>query len=118
MDFEFYYTERGNSDVKEWLDDLVEKANAGDRDAQELVKNFYYCVSLAFEGMPYSRPLTKGMFELRPSNSAEWHRIPYIIWRNKLLLLSEFRKKSGKTSPEEIKKAIRRMKDWIRRYGK
>ncbi|MDB5055461.1 MAG: hypothetical protein JWM44_3511 [Bacilli bacterium] len=116
MDIVFYKTKKGNSVVKEWLDALVQKANAGDKDAQDMVKHFFYCIERVSDGMPFSRPLQKGIFELRPQNSVTKHRITYCYWQGKILLLSEFQKNSGSTPDDQIKRAVKRKNDWIERH--
>lgn len=115
MDIEYYRTRKGNSDVKDWLDDLVKKANAGDKDAQDMVQSYLYCVERVKDGMPYSRPLQKELFELRPKNSRTKHRVTYCYWQNKLLLLSEFPKTSVSTPDHEIKRAVKRKNEWEER---
>jgi phage-related protein len=116
MDIEYYKTIKGNSDVKKWLDAWVQKSNAGDKDAQYMVKHFFYCIERMLDGMPFSRPLQKGVFELRPQNSVTKHRITYCYWQGKILLLSEFKKDSGPTPDDEIKLAVKRKNDWIERH--
>jgi homogentisate 1,2-dioxygenase len=54
MDLEYYATVRGKAEVKEWIDDLIRRANTGDRLAQEMVIHYLYCVERALEGMPFS----------------------------------------------------------------
>ena len=115
MDLEYYKTRKGNSDVKDWLDGQVKKANAGDQDAQDMVTNFIYCIERALDGFPFSRPLQKGVFEFRPHNSVEKHRVTFCYWNNNILLLSEFQKDSGPTPTEEIRRAVKRRDDWLER---
>lgn len=117
MDIEYYTTEKGNAEVKDWIDDLVSRANAGDKLAQEMVEHYIYCVERALHGMPFSRPLREQVFELRPKNSAGQHRVTYCYWNGKMLLLSEFPKKTQTTPSQEIEKAVDRKRNWISRYG-
>lgn len=117
MDLEYYATVKGKAEVKEWINDLVSRANTGDRLAQEMVMHYLYCVERALEGMPFSRPLREQVFELHPKNSSGQHRVTYCYWNGKMLLLTEFSKKSQSTPVQEIEKAIKRKRDWIARYG-
>ncbi|WP_127580445.1 type II toxin-antitoxin system RelE/ParE family toxin [Paenibacillus koleovorans] len=119
FDADFYETAKGNSEVKDFLRDLNLRAKAGDKNAVALLDSILYTVARVREegpqvGLPHTRPLRNGMWELRPSK----YRIPYFLWRKKLLLLTVFRKSTGPTPMHELDRAEERMKDWLKRKGK
>ena len=67
----------------------------------------------AWIGDPYVDHLGDGIWELRPYP----HRILFIVWRGRTLLLHAFHKKSGKVPPRDHDVARRRRDDWISRHG-
>ncbi|MEF2965314.1 type II toxin-antitoxin system RelE/ParE family toxin [Paenibacillus sp. M1] len=110
----FYTTAKGNSDVEDFLRKLDAQAVAGDKSSEELLDNILYVIDRVEDGMPHARSLQKGIRELRPGP----YRITYFKWRDKLVLLTVFKKQSQQTPAHEIERAVRRMKDWISRHGK
>lgn len=67
-------------------------------------------------GMPYSRNLEKGIFEIRVISNNNIVRILYFFTKNKKIILTNgFIKKSQKTPKQEIKKALLCKKDYERR---
>lgn len=59
-------------------------------------------------GMPHSKRLSNGLFELRIRGKEEL-RILYCFNKRNIILLHAFKKQTQKTPPKEIKTAIRRM---------
>jgi len=56
-------------------------------------------------GMPHSKPLKDGMFELRVRGVQEV-RIIYAFYKNKIVLLHGFVKKTGKISKKDFDTAL------------
>ena len=66
-------------------------------------------------GEAYVKQITDEIYELRPGNN----RVLFFGWcGHQFVLLSHFRKKTQRTPPPEIAKAIRLMTDWKERKGK
>ncbi len=61
-----------------------------------------------FLGMPYSKKLTKDLYELRIRGKQEI-RIIYSFKSNDIILLHAFKKQSQKTPQKEIQTALRRL---------
>lgn len=62
--------------------------------------------------LPHSRAMGDGLFELRPKGREGIARVFYcMLIEKKIVLLHGFIKKTQKTPPNELKKAIRRMKE-------
>lgn len=69
-------------------------------------------------GMPYSRPMGDGLFELRPRGREGIGRALYCYMRGRrLLILHAFVKKTGSTPQKDLKRARDRLKevrhDWM-----
>ncbi len=68
-----------------------------------------YCANL---GMPHTKPLKDGLFELRMKSKEGIGRVFYCTLINqKIIMLHSFIKKTQKTPPGELKIAISRMKE-------
>ncbi len=102
----FYRTEAGNEPVREWLLTLDKK------DKQTIgvdIKTVEYGWSIS---MPVSRPLGKGLYEVRSNISHKRiARVIFTIVGNYMILLNGFIKKTQKTPKEEIALALKRMKE-------
>lgn len=62
--------------------------------------------------LPHSRAMGDGLFELRPKGREGIARVFYCTMiGKKIVLLHGFIKKTQKTPPNELKKAMRRMKE-------
>ncbi|WP_068784129.1 type II toxin-antitoxin system RelE/ParE family toxin [Paenibacillus phocaensis] len=110
----FYTTAKGNSDVWDFISDLDARAVKGDAEADDLMSRVQYAIDRVEDGMPHSRVLRDGIRELRPGP----FRITYFKWRGQMVLLTYFRKSTGPTPDHEVIRAVKRMKDWVKRYGK
>lgn len=103
FEIEYYQTERGLQPVEEYIDSL---------DIKKQVKVFRQ-ISLLRElgsklGEPYSKQLVKGIFELRIQQSNNITRLLYFFFRDKKVVLTHgFTKKTPKTPPGEIERAIK-----------
>lgn len=69
-------------------------------------------------GMPYSRPMGDGLFELRPRGREGIGRALYCYMRGRrLLILHAFVKKTGSTPQKDLNRACDRLKevrhDWM-----
>ena len=63
-------------------------------------------------GMPHTKPMKDGLFELRMKSKEGIGRVLYCTLINKkIIMLHSFIKKTEKTPPKEIKLAISRMKE-------
>lgn len=115
---EFYEDERGESDVKNYIRELRNKAE-NNKDARiNLNKIVAYIDALEEFGTRVGEPVTKHLdgdiWELRPLSN----RILYAFYKdNTFILLHHFMKKSRKTPHGEIEKAKIEIADYRRRYG-
>jgi len=111
---EFYTDMDGNSPIEAFLDNL----NAKDR-----VKVVHVIDLLESEGISLREPHTKkikntDLFELRSQFSNNIQRIFYFHFTGKtFVLLHAFTKKTERTPQKEIKIAISRKEDYLRRYN-
>jgi len=114
---DFYEDRDGYSDVAEYVHQLDQSKQKQDK--QVLTKISYQLALLEQlgnqMGMPQSRFL-KGyrhpLLELRPLPE----RFFYAGWKkDRYVILSHYTKKSDKTDPREIEKALDRLDDWLER---
>ena len=102
----FYRTGAGNEPVREWLLTL-------DKENKQTIGVDIKTVEYGWPiGMPVSRPLGKGLYEVR-SNILHKRiaRVIFTIVDNYMILLHGFIKKTQKTPKEEIALALKRMKE-------
>jgi phage-related protein len=114
----FYKDEQGFSDVIDMLEKLRAKSQTSKTDRINLDKINHYITALSKQGtalgMPIVRNLGDGLWELRPNAN----RILFFYFQNnEYVILSHFIKKTNATPPLELKKAKRRMKNHIERFG-
>ena len=113
---EFYQNARGDEPVKQYLEELSQKA-ATSKDARiKLNKIVAYIDLLAEHGTKIGEPVTKHLdgeiWELRPLRD----RILYFFWKDdNFVLLHHFMKKTQKTPEREIEQAKRNMTDYLER---
>lgn len=63
-------------------------------------------------GMPHTRAMGDGLFELRLKAAEGISRVFYCtVVNRKIVILHQFTKKTDKTPPREVEKARRRMKE-------
>lgn len=115
-DIQFYYNSHDYSDVEVFLATLALLSKTSKTSRIEYARITHYLDLLSLKGtwigQPFVKAIHSGLWELRPGDN----RIFFFCWESdKFILLSVFRKKSQKTPPQEIKLAISRMNDWIRR---
>jgi phage-related protein len=64
-------------------------------------------------GMPHTRAMGAGLFELRLKSQEGIGRVFYCtLVRHRIVMLHEFVKKTEKTPPKELAIARKRMKEW------
>lgn len=112
----FYQRENGEIPVYEFLNTLPPKLQAKAFSEIELLEK---CGTALKE--PYVKPLVgkehQGLWELRVRFSSDHVRIFYILFsRDTFVLLHGFRKKSNKTPPKELERAMQYKIDYERRW--
>jgi phage-related protein len=102
----FYESALGNRPVREWLLRLsLEDRKLVGRDIQKV--EFGWPL-----GMPYCRSLGNGLWEIRSDLTNERiGRVIFCIARERMVLLHGFVKKTQKTPPQDLKLALRRMRE-------
>lgn len=103
---EFYKTLEGNEPVREWLLrlDREDRKNIG-KDIQKV--EFGWPI-----GMPYSKPLGHGLYEVRSGISDKCiARVIFCIKNNKMILLHGFVKKSQKIPQIDLDLAKKRKRE-------
>ena len=102
----FYQTLKGNEPVREWLLKLdVEDRKIVAKDIQKV--EFGWPI-----GMPYSRPLGQGLYEVRSDITHQRiARVIFFIKANEMILLQGFIKKAQKTPKPDLDLAIKRKKE-------
>lgn len=108
---EFYETVDGEMPVKDFLDSLDIKMRA------KAVRQISLLNELGTEiREPYSKPIKDGLFELRIKFASDITRVFYFFFiGHKIILTNGFVKKTQKTPPLEIEKALRYKADYERR---
>ena len=103
---EFYKTLQGNEPVREWLLKLK-------REDQKIVGKDIQKVEFGWPiGMPYSKPLGNGLYEVRSDISDKRiARVIFFIMNNSMVLLHGFMKKSQKTPQADLDLAKKRKKE-------
>ena len=102
----FYKTLNGTEPVRDWLLKLgIEDRKTVGKDIQKV--EFGWPI-----GMPYSRPLGRGLFEVRSDISDKRiARVIFIIQNDGMVLLHGFVKKTQKTSKADLALAMNRKKE-------
>jgi phage-related protein len=102
----FYKTLNGTEPVRNWLLKLsIEDRKTVGKDIQKV--EFGWPI-----GMPYSKPLGRGLFEVRSDISdRRIARVIFIIQNNEMVLLPSFVKKPQKTSKADLDLAVNRKKE-------
>ena len=115
---EFYETSNGESDVRDFLEELRTKRDTS-KDARIQFKQLaMYLDLLALNGTRLPDTITKhideDIWELRPGNN----RVFYFFFQDdRFVLLHHFRKKSQKTPQREIERAKSERDDYLKRKG-
>ena len=114
FDIEFWEDEKGNSDVKNFIEELSKKKDKNS--IINLRKVVAYIDVLSEKGSsicyPIARHIEKEIWELRPLKN----RFMYAyITDKKIIILSHFIKKTDKTPKSEIEKAKKRLLEYKKR---
>lgn len=114
-EIEYYQKENGDIPVEDFLLTLEPKLRAKAYSDIMLLKNLGINIR-----EPYSAPIKgdkyKGIFELRTKFSSDITRIFYFLFeKNKFILLHGFVKKTNKTPPKELERAIKYKLDYEKR---
>jgi phage-related protein len=110
---EYYFTEKGDCPVKEFIDALSPEGQAKYIFITTLLKKYGIHVK-----EPYVKQITghKKLFEIRIKDKTGISRILYFTHTGRrFVLLHGFTKKTDKTPPREIETAEMRVKDYISR---
>ena len=111
MQVVFYKNEKGEEPAINFLDSLEPKMKA------KMTKTIYL---LQVNGNklrePYTKYLRDGIFELRAKEGSDITRVLYFyVIGNKAVLTHGFVKKTNKTPPSEIDRAIHYRDDYLKR---
>lgn len=112
----FYSKENGNTPVKDFLESLPKKEEAKTLRLLKIIEAEEIHV-----GYPNTSAITgyRPMREVRVRFGKNLVRIFYFLYiKNTFILLHGFKKKTGKLPVGEIEIAYKRMKDYLKRYGK
>lgn len=111
FDVEFYEKENGEQPAREFLLSLDKKMRAKLADAIVLLEANGYELRA-----PYSKALSNGIFELRAKQGTDITRVLYFFYvGRKIILTNGFVKKSQKTPPREIERAVHYRADYLKR---
>lgn len=111
MEFIFYKTIGGSSPVDKYLDSLDPKPRAfvedSLRDMQDDTEKLF----------KHSKHLREKIYEIKLKFNTDDYRILYFFFDGRsIVLVSAFTKKTQKTPSRELKKAIKRYKDWMEHH--
>jgi len=114
FDVEYYELPNGKKPVEIFLDSLDLKMRAKALGCIDILAEFGNSLR-----EPYSKPIGKGLFELRISFAGDITRIFYFfVMNNKIILTNGFIKKTQKTPPGEITLAQKYKADYERRHNR
>ena len=99
----FFALDSGREPVREWLKDLDKRSK---RVIGEDIKTLQFGWPI---GMPLARKMDDNLWELRSKLNKGIARTFFTVYRNKLVLLHGFIKKSQKTPANELSLAKRRL---------
>ena len=104
----FYESALGNRPVREWILELsLEDRKLVGRDIQKV--EFGWPL-----GMPYCRSLGNGLWEVRSDlTDGKIARVIFCVVRERMVLLHSFVKKTQKTPAQDLKLALKRMKEVV-----
>jgi len=111
---EFYDLPNGDKPVEQFLDGLNEKMRAKALGSLTILAEFGNTLR-----EPYSKPIDKGLFELRIKFASDITRIFYFFYvDNKIIVTNGFVKKTQKTPPNEIALAMKYKSEYEGRQKK
>jgi phage-related protein len=102
----FYVSPSGNAPVRGWLLGL-------DQDDRRIIGKDIQKVEFGWPiGMPYCRPLGRGLWEVRSDiSSGRIARVIFCLLAGEMVLLHGFVKKTQKAPPQETELALKRKKE-------
>jgi phage-related protein len=110
-DIEFYTKENGKTPVEEFMDNLNEKMRT--KALREICLLREYGRDLR---EPHVKYMKNGIYELRIKTGSNISRVFYFFFSKKEIILTNgFIKKTEKTPPKEINKAIKYKENYVRR---
>lgn len=111
MEVVFYKNEKGEEPAKEFLDSLDTKMRA------KMTRTIHLLQENGNKlREPYTKSLRDGIFELRAKEGSDITRVLYFyVIGNKAVLTHGFVKKTNKTPPSEIERAIQYRDDYLNR---
>ena len=112
FEIDYYKESNGNVPVEEFIDSLDMKMRAKVFGRLELLEEYGSQL-----GMPFSKHLDDGIFELRTAQGKNITRILYFfVVGQRIILTHGFVKKTQKTPAREIERAKKIRKDWRHRH--
>lgn len=112
-DVAFYETGTGQCPVKDFLDTLNDKQGAKVLRGMQLVREFGPEL-----GMPYVETIQHGIHCLRIKQGSDIFRVFFFVGSTRtIVFLHGFRKKTPKTPPREITRAVHYRSDFLNRKG-
>lgn len=109
----FYETGTGQCPVKDFLNTLNAKQGAKVLRGMQLVREFGPEL-----GMPYVETIQRGIRCLRIKHGSDIFRVFFVVGpANTIVFLHGFRKKTQKTPPREIARALHYLSDFLNRKG-
>lgn len=112
FDIRYYESHAGRRPVEEFIDGLDVKMRAKVFGRLELLEEYGPQI-----GMPFSRHLEDGIFELRLAQGGNTVRILYFFAVGRTIVLTHgFVKKTRRTPAREIERAKRLRGDWKQRH--
>ena len=118
----FYETAKGESDIRDLLEELRIKSDKGNKDARIQLNQIAFCIErlqidgpLLRKNTKRTKPIVGVIWELRPGRN----RVLYFYFDQdgSFVLLHHFLKQTQKTPAKEIVRARREMEDHIARKG-
>lgn len=113
FDIDYYEDAAGHKPIEDFIEGLDCKMKAKVFGRIALLEEYGSRL-----GMPFSRHLGDGIFELRTSQGSDITRILYFFFVGKRIIFTHgFVKKTQKTPKRELERAKRMRKDWEKRHG-
>lgn len=108
FDIDYYQDSSGKKPVMAFIDSLDVKLRVKVMGILELLETYGACL-----GMPYTRHLVDGIYEIRASMQGNTVRILYFFAKDKRIVLTHgFVKKTQKTPKRELERAQKIRADW------
>ncbi|MDR2900854.1 MAG: type II toxin-antitoxin system RelE/ParE family toxin [Treponema sp.] len=114
FDVKYYELPNGEKPVQQFIDSLNVKMRVKALGCIEILEEFGNQLR-----EPFSKPISKGLFELRIQFAGDITRIFYFFFKDNIIVLTNgFIKKIRKTPPGEIALALKYKKDYEERHKK